>query len=45
MQIVAPLDKHFSLLYATLKEHIASDVDYKVSTSIMANKFIPIAQF
>ncbi|XP_023004945.1 DEAD-box ATP-dependent RNA helicase 31-like [Cucurbita maxima] len=30
MQIVAPLDKHFSLLYATLKEHIASDVDYKV---------------
>ncbi|XP_038898727.1 DEAD-box ATP-dependent RNA helicase 31-like [Benincasa hispida] len=30
MQIVAPLEKHFSLLYAILKEHIADDVDYKV---------------
>uniref|UniRef100_A0A0A0K511 ATP-dependent RNA helicase n=1 Tax=Cucumis sativus TaxID=3659 RepID=A0A0A0K511_CUCSA len=30
MQIVAPLEKHFSLLYAILKEHIANDVDYKV---------------
>ncbi|MED6162231.1 DEAD-box ATP-dependent RNA helicase 31 [Stylosanthes scabra] len=28
--LVAPLDKHFSLLYALLKEHIADDVDYKV---------------
>lgn len=35
MQIVAPLEKHFSLLYAILKEHIADDVDYKVLTSIM----------
>lgn len=32
MHIVAPLDKHFSLLYVLLKEHIADDVDYKVST-------------
>ncbi|KAL0560345.1 hypothetical protein IC582_000746 [Cucumis melo] len=30
MHIVAPLEKHFSLLYAILKEHIADDVDYKV---------------
>ncbi|MED6161440.1 hypothetical protein PIB30_060752 [Stylosanthes scabra] len=28
--LVAPLDKHFSLLYALLKEHIADDLDYKV---------------
>lgn len=35
MHIVAPLEKHFSLLYAILKEHIADDVDYKVLTSIM----------
>ncbi|RDX77006.1 DEAD-box ATP-dependent RNA helicase 31, partial [Mucuna pruriens] len=28
--LVAPLDKHFSLLYVLLKEHIADDVDYKV---------------
>ncbi|CAJ2662981.1 unnamed protein product [Trifolium pratense] len=30
MHLVAPLDKHFHLLYAILKEHIADDVDYKV---------------
>ncbi|KAG5141953.1 hypothetical protein JHK82_017648 [Glycine max] len=28
--LVAPLDKHFSLLYVLLKDHIADDVDYKV---------------
>ncbi|CBI40505.3 unnamed protein product, partial [Vitis vinifera] len=28
--IIAPLDKHFLLLYALLKDHIADDVDYKV---------------
>ncbi|KAL4363774.1 hypothetical protein GQ457_04G030820 [Hibiscus cannabinus] len=28
--MVSPLDKHFSLLYVLLKEHIADDVDYKV---------------
>nr|KYP56065.1 DEAD-box ATP-dependent RNA helicase 31 [Cajanus cajan] len=28
--LVAPLDKHFPLLYALLKDHIADDVDYKV---------------
>ncbi|XP_057497774.1 DEAD-box ATP-dependent RNA helicase 31-like isoform X2 [Actinidia eriantha] len=30
MHLVAPLDKHFSLLYSLLKEHISDDVDYKV---------------
>ncbi|MCI65475.1 DEAD-box ATP-dependent RNA helicase 31-like, partial [Trifolium medium] len=30
MHLVAPLEKHFPLLYAILKEHIADDVDYKV---------------
>ncbi|XP_052193126.1 DEAD-box ATP-dependent RNA helicase 31-like [Diospyros lotus] len=30
MHLVAPLDKHFSLLYVLLKEHISDDVDYKV---------------
>ncbi|KAE7999372.1 hypothetical protein FH972_003811 [Carpinus fangiana] len=30
MHLVAPLDKHFSLLYVLLNEHIADDVDYKV---------------
>ncbi|KAK8500382.1 hypothetical protein V6N12_013907 [Hibiscus sabdariffa] len=29
MHMVAPLDKHFSLLYVLLQEHIADDVDYK----------------
>lgn len=31
MQVVAPLEKQFSILYALLTEHIAEDVDYKVS--------------
>ncbi|XVE77268.1 hypothetical protein DITRI_Ditri13aG0048600 [Diplodiscus trichospermus] len=30
MHMVAPLGKHFSLLYVLLKEHIADNVDYKV---------------
>ncbi|XP_047153086.1 DEAD-box ATP-dependent RNA helicase 31-like [Vigna umbellata] len=30
MHLVAPLDKHFPLLYVLLKDHIADDVDYKV---------------
>ncbi|XP_009627713.1 DEAD-box ATP-dependent RNA helicase 31-like [Nicotiana tomentosiformis] len=30
IQLVAPLETHFSLLYALLKEHIADDVNYKV---------------
>ncbi|XP_045789787.1 DEAD-box ATP-dependent RNA helicase 31-like [Trifolium pratense] len=30
MHLIAPLDKHFSLLYVILKEHITDDVDYKV---------------
>ncbi|XP_010266487.1 PREDICTED: DEAD-box ATP-dependent RNA helicase 31-like [Nelumbo nucifera] len=28
--LVAPLDKHFSLLFVLLKEHISDNVDYKV---------------
>ncbi|KAL6982091.1 DEAD-box ATP-dependent RNA helicase 31 [Sarracenia purpurea var. burkii] len=30
MHLVASLDKHFSLLYVLLKEHISDDADYKV---------------
>ncbi|KAB1219605.1 DEAD-box ATP-dependent RNA helicase 31 [Morella rubra] len=30
MYLVSTLDKHFSLLYVLLKEHIADDVEYKV---------------
>ncbi|KAL6493950.1 hypothetical protein OROGR_031859 [Orobanche gracilis] len=30
MHLVAPLDKHFSLLFTMLKDHIADDVNYKV---------------
>ncbi|XP_077212611.1 DEAD-box ATP-dependent RNA helicase 31-like [Tasmannia lanceolata] len=30
MHLVAPLDKHFSILYGILTEHISEDVDYKV---------------
>ncbi|XXG89950.1 hypothetical protein AAC387_Pa12g1831 [Persea americana] len=30
MHLLAPLDKHFPVLYAILKEHISEDVDYKV---------------
>lgn len=30
MLMVAPLDKHFSLLYHILQEHIRDDADYKV---------------
>ncbi|CAI8607668.1 unnamed protein product [Vicia faba] len=30
MHLVEPLEKHFHLLYAILKEHIADDVEYKV---------------
>ncbi|KAL3838689.1 hypothetical protein ACJIZ3_023280 [Penstemon smallii] len=28
--LIAPLDKHFSLLYTMLKDHIADDVNYKI---------------
>ncbi|CAL1398654.1 unnamed protein product [Linum trigynum] len=30
MHLVAPMEKHFSLLYALLRDHIADNVDYKV---------------
>ena len=32
--LIAPLDKHFSLLYTMLKGHIANDVNYKVAIFI-----------
>ncbi|KAG6420191.1 hypothetical protein SASPL_116711 [Salvia splendens] len=41
--LVAPLDKHFSLLYAMLKGHIAGDVNYKVivfCTTAMMTKLV-----
>ncbi|KAK8565729.1 hypothetical protein V6N12_059283 [Hibiscus sabdariffa] len=41
--MVSPLDKHFSLLYVLLKEHIADDVDYKVlvfCTTAMVTKLV-----
>lgn len=34
MYLVSTLDKHFSLLYVLLKEHIADDVEYKVVIEI-----------
>lgn len=34
MHLLAPLDKHFPVLYAILKEHISEDVDYKVQIII-----------
>ncbi|KAF8026977.1 hypothetical protein BT93_E0026 [Corymbia citriodora subsp. variegata] len=43
MQLVAPLDKHFSLLYALLKEHVADDINYKVivfCTTAMVTKLV-----
>ncbi|XP_048132658.1 DEAD-box ATP-dependent RNA helicase 31-like isoform X2 [Rhodamnia argentea] len=43
MHLVAPLDKHFSLLYALLKEHVADDVNYKVivfCTTAMVTKLV-----
>ncbi|PKA54082.1 DEAD-box ATP-dependent RNA helicase 31 [Apostasia shenzhenica] len=30
MQLIAPLDKQFSMLYGILTDHIAEDIDYKV---------------
>ncbi|KAK6919996.1 DEAD/DEAH box helicase domain [Dillenia turbinata] len=41
--LVTPLDKHFSLLYVLLKEHISDDVDYKVlvfCTTAMVTKLV-----
>ncbi|KAL8115105.1 hypothetical protein AgCh_021795 [Apium graveolens] len=41
--LVAPLEKHFPLLYALLKEHIADDADYKVlvfCTTAMVTKLV-----
>ncbi|XP_042057929.1 DEAD-box ATP-dependent RNA helicase 31-like isoform X2 [Salvia splendens] len=41
--LIAPLDKHFSLLYTMLKGHIADDVNYKVivfCTTAMMTKLV-----
>ena len=38
MHMVAPLDKHFTLLYTLLKEHIADDVDYKVLCNLLISR-------
>lgn len=37
MHLVAPLEMQLPLLYVLLKEHIADDVDYKVSMQAQAN--------
>ncbi|KAK1425259.1 hypothetical protein QVD17_20607 [Tagetes erecta] len=43
--LVAPLDKHFSLLYALLKDHIADYMDYKANMlkSISASSSAAVA--
>lgn len=41
--LIAPLDKQFSILYRTLTDHIADDVDYKVivfCTTAMVTKLV-----
>ncbi|KAJ4953836.1 hypothetical protein NE237_030668 [Protea cynaroides] len=43
MHLIASLDKHFSLLYVLLKEHISEDVEYKVlvfCTTAMVTKLV-----
>ncbi|VVB13749.1 unnamed protein product [Arabis nemorensis] len=43
MFMIASLDRHFSLLYGLLKEHIANNVDYKViifCTTAMVTKLV-----
>ncbi|XP_071726565.1 DEAD-box ATP-dependent RNA helicase 31-like [Rutidosis leptorrhynchoides] len=41
--LIAPLDRHFPLLYTLLKDHIAEDADYKVlvfCTTAMVTKLV-----
>lgn len=43
MHLIAPLDKHFSILYCILKKHISEDFDYKVivfCTTAMVTKLV-----
>ncbi|CAA7034919.1 unnamed protein product [Microthlaspi erraticum] len=43
MHMIASLDRHFSLLYTLLREHIADNVDYKVivfCTTAMVTKLV-----
>ncbi|CAL9107249.1 unnamed protein product [Musa textilis] len=43
MHLIAPLDKHFSILYSLLNEHILEDADYKVivfCTTAMVTKLV-----
>lgn len=36
MYLIAPLDKHFSILYSLLTEHVLEDADYKVGGIIQS---------
>ncbi|KAI4311443.1 hypothetical protein MLD38_036339 [Melastoma candidum] len=41
--LIAPLDKHFAILYALLRDHVADDVNYKVlvfCTTAMVTKLV-----
>ncbi|XP_031493537.1 DEAD-box ATP-dependent RNA helicase 31-like [Nymphaea colorata] len=43
MHLIAPLDRHFAILYSILNEHIADDPDYKVlvfCTTAMVTKLV-----
>ncbi|KAG6531792.1 hypothetical protein ZIOFF_005616 [Zingiber officinale] len=43
MHLIAPLEKHFSILYCILKKHISEDFDYKVivfCTTAMLTKLV-----
>ncbi|OAY82756.1 DEAD-box ATP-dependent RNA helicase 25 [Ananas comosus] len=43
MYLIAPLDKHFSILYSLLTEHVLEDADYKVivfCTTAMVTKLV-----
>ena len=37
MYMIASLDRHFSLLYVLLKEHMADNPDYKVKKTCSSN--------
>lgn len=41
MHLVAPLEKHFSMLYGILTDHISENVDYKVSDFLASSFQIP----
>ena len=43
MHLIAPLDKHFSILYCILKEHILEDADYKVTEILVILAFFVLS--